>query len=50
MFKYHLNDEDLNEIELVMESGEAFEFFENDLVSVRHNKRKRERKQIDKKD
>jgi hypothetical protein len=45
MFKYHLNDVELDDIQLVLESGEVFEF--PDIVHP-SSKRKRDRKHKDK--
>ena len=49
IFKYHLINEELYKIELVLESGKVFELSE-DIVESTHNKRKREKKQRNKED
>jgi hypothetical protein len=43
VFKYHLNDEELDEIQLVLESGEEFLFPEED-VAVSTKEKKRDKK------
>ena len=49
IFKYHLSDDELDQIELKLGSGEVFEFPEDAVVAT-PNKRKREKKQKDKED